>query len=141
NRELWELKPDQLEELFRKPGAPEGDAGADKQAADTKKPADPAASLTNASFTDLRLPLARALERTGPGQGKILGVVLLTDGQHNAGDPPNKKARELGERKVPIYPIALGALEPPPDVAIISLKAPHAVFKDVEATIDVRFKI
>jgi hypothetical protein len=120
-RDAWDLKPDQHEELFRKQGA----GGPENVAA----------------FTDLRLPLVRALERSGPGQGKILGIVLLTDGQHNAGEPPNKKAQELGERQVPIYPIALGARQPPPNVAIVSLKAPSAVFKDVDAPLDVRFKI
>jgi hypothetical protein len=66
----------------------------------------------------------------------------LTDGQHNSGPPPAAKARELGERKVPVYPIALGARKPPPDAAIVSLRGPnHTVFKDVEAMIDVRFKI
>ena len=94
HRDLWELKPDQLEELFRSAGAPESKADA---------------VPGGEAFTDLRRPLLRALERSGPGQGKVLGVVLLTDGQHNSGLPPIAKARELGERKVPIYPIALGA--------------------------------
>ncbi len=94
------------------------------------------------AFTDLRAPLIRALERTGPGQGKVLGIVLLTDGQHNSGLPPSAKARELGERKVPIYPIALGARKSPPDAAIVSVRGPnHTVFKDVEAVIDIRVKI
>jgi hypothetical protein len=67
--------------------------------------------------------------------------VLLTDGQHNSGVPPNKKAQELGEHQIPIYPVALGASQSPPNLAIVSLKSPSAVFKDVDASIDVRFKI
>ena len=55
------------------------------------------------------MPLVRALERSGAGQGKLLGVIVLTDGRHNAGDPPVKKALELGEREVPIFPVILGA--------------------------------
>ena len=67
---------------------------------------------------------------------------MLTDGQHNFGLPPGAKARELGERKVPIYPIAMGARKPPPDAAIVAVRAPnHTVFKDVEAMIEVSFKI
>jgi hypothetical protein len=118
HREAWELKPDQLDELFR-----------------------PSAEPSAADFTDLRLPLIRALERSGPGQGPVLGVVLLTDGQHNFGDSPTAKARELGERHLPIYPIALGSRQPPPDAALVSVQAPNAVFKDVDAPIEATFKI
>src|SRR5207248_10054826 len=82
------------------------------------------------SFTDLRAPLTRALERSDPGQPRVLGVVLLTDGQHNWGTTPATKALELGQQKVPIYPIALGARGSPPDIAVIQVKAPPAVFKD-----------
>src|SRR5205823_1632704 len=46
-------------------------------------------------FTDLRLPLQRATERTGPDAAKILGVVILTDGQHDWGPLPAAKAGEL----------------------------------------------
>ncbi len=118
HQEAWELRPDQVDELFR-----------------------PSADPPAAAFTDLRLPLVRALERSGAGQGKVLGIVLLTDGQHNTGDPPTTKARELGERGLPIYPIALGSRRPPPDAAMVSVQAPGAVFKDVEATIEATIKI
>ncbi|HZY89917.1 MAG TPA: vWA domain-containing protein, partial [Gemmataceae bacterium] len=138
NRESWDLKPDQLADLFHKAEAP---AAPEKKAEGEKKP-DPLAGANASAFTDLRLPLVRAQERSGPGQGKVLGVVLLTDGQHNAGDPPNKLARELGQRGLPVYPVALGARKPPPDVAIVSLRcAPSTVFKDVDANLDVRFKV
>jgi hypothetical protein len=124
HRDLWELKPNKLAELFdRGNRKPDSEAGGE-------------------AFTDLRAPLERALERSGPGQGKVLGIVLLTDGQHNSGAPPAPKARELGERKVPIYAIALGAKKAPPDAAIVSLRGPnHTVFKDVEAVIDVKVKV
>ncbi len=118
HREAWELEPVQLDELFR-----------------------PSTDPSAAAFTDLRLPLTRALERSGSGQGKVLGIVLLTDGQHNTGDSPTTKARELGERGLPIYPIALGSRQPPPDAAMVSVQAPSAVFKDVEATLSATFKI
>jgi hypothetical protein len=125
HREAWELKPDQLAELFRKTDA-DTQAGTHERAA---------------AFTDLRLPLVRALERSAPGQGKVLGIVLLTDGQHNTGEPPTAKARELGERGLPIYPIALGERRPPPDAVLVSVRAPNAVFKDVETPVEVTFKI
>jgi hypothetical protein len=121
DQEVRELKPDQLDELFAAAQGKAAQAGA---------------------FTDLRGPLEKALERTGSGRGKVLGVVLLTDGQHNSGPPPGAKARELGERKVPIFPVALGARKSPPDAAIVSIRGPnHTVFKDVDTVLDVRFKI
>jgi hypothetical protein len=116
-RDVWDAKPDKLDDLFAKP-----EAGV-------------------SAYTDLRWPLVRALERSGPDRGKVLGVVVLTDGQHNWGEPPARKALELGERELPIYPVALGARRPPPDVAVTALKAPNAAFKDVDANVEVRFKI
>lgn len=92
-------------------------------------------------FTDLRLPLARAQERSGPDQGRILGVVLLTDGQHNWGPSPVPKAVELGGQSLPVYPVALGARQAPPDVALASLRAPSSVFKDAEIPIEARIKV
>jgi hypothetical protein len=134
HRDLWELRPDQLEELFRKPE----DKEEEKKPGKKKPEGEPGGE----AFTDLRAPLVRALERSGPGQGRVLGIVLLTDGRHNSGQPPGAKARELGERKVPIYPVALGARKPPPDAAIVSLRGPnHTVFKDVEAVIEVKVKL
>ena len=130
HREAWELKPDQVDELFRPPSpvpSPPGRGRGEGEGA--------------AAFTDLRLPLTHALERSGPGQSKILGIVLLTDGQHNFGEPPTAKAQELGERQVPIYPIALGARRPPPDAAMVSVQAPNTVFKDVDTIVEATFKI
>ncbi len=115
-QDAWDLKPEQAGELFG------------------KRP-------TTAQGTDLRLPLARALERNGPDQGKILGVVLVTDGQHNWGQPPVAKARELGEHGLPVYPIALGAKQGPPAIAVAAVKAPPAVFKDVDVGVEARVHI
>src|SRR5262245_38286776 len=119
DREVSELKPEEIATAF----------------GDRKK-------VESASFTDLRGPLLRALERSGPGQGKILGVIVLTDGQHNTGRPPADKARELGERGIPIFPVALGEKQSPPDVALVSIRGPnHTVFKGVDAAVEARFKI
>ncbi|MFO0878109.1 MAG: hypothetical protein U0840_12230 [Gemmataceae bacterium] len=118
NREAWELSTEQLGEK------------------------NPESSRESMGYTDLRAPLDRALARSGAGQGKLIGVVMFSDGQHNTGAAPASKARELGERKVPIYPVAVGARRGPPDAAIISVRGPeHTVFKDVEAVFDVKFKV
>ncbi|MFL5341831.1 MAG: hypothetical protein ACJ8F7_16925 [Gemmataceae bacterium] len=93
------------------------------------------------AFTDLRLPLQRALERSGPDRGKVLGVVLLTDGQHNWGPQPSAKAVELGKLGVPIYPIALGSTTPPTDIAVTMVQAPTAVFKNAEVPVEARIQV
>jgi hypothetical protein len=66
---------------------------------------------------------------------------VLTDGQHNWGPSPVKKALELGQHQGPVYPVALGSRRPPPDVALVDVKAPPAVFKDVDVGVDARFKV
>src|SRR5262245_1234436 len=94
------------------------------------------------AFTDLKQPLVRAIERGGSGEGKLLGVLVLTDGQHNWGLSPLNKARELGQRGVPVYFVALGAKDPPPDLAVLSVKAtPPTVFKNAYSTIEARVLI
>lgn len=91
------------------------------------------------AFTDIKQPLIRAIERGGSGEGKLLGIIVVTDGQHNWGLSPLNKARELGQRGVPVYMIAVGAKDPPPDVAILSVKAtPPTVFKNAYTTVEAR---
>jgi hypothetical protein len=92
-------------------------------------------------FTDLNLPLDQALQRSAPGQGRIAGVVLLTDGQHNRGPAPAIKAEELLKWKIPIFPIALGDPKPPPDIALTKIEAPMNVAKDTIVPIEARFQI
>jgi hypothetical protein len=127
HRDAFAAPAAQLEELFRKVHAPADKPGEDKS--------------TAAAFTDLRLPLARALEASVPGDKQVLAVVLLTDGLHNTGELPTVAARQLGERHIPVYAVALGARKPPPDVAVLSLQAPPAVFKNVEAPVDVQYVV
>lgn len=137
-QETGDLKAEQLDELFVVP--PSGGSAA--------RP--PEGGTTNSrggatDSTDLRLPLIRALERSGKAEGKILGVVLLTDGQHNKydneGQTPVTKAIEMGQQEIPVYPIAIGAKLAPPDVAVASVRAPAAAFKDVDVPVEARVKI
>ncbi len=92
-------------------------------------------------YTDLRLPLDRALESGGPDRPKALALVLLTDGQHNWGPSPVGPASELGKAQVPVFPVLIGADRPPTDVAITSVEAPRSVFKGSEVPIEVRLQV
>jgi hypothetical protein len=88
------------------------------------------------AFTDLGLPLDRALE-----QPDARAVILLTDGRHNRGELPASRAAKLGERKTPIYAIALGSRQAGPDVAIVGLETPNAVFKNAEGSEQVNTEV
>jgi hypothetical protein len=82
-----------------------------------------------AAFTDLGLPLNFALEHPDAE-----AVLLLTDGRHNRGELPVGPAEKLGERKTPIYSLAMGARQTGPDVSIVGMEAPNAVFKNVDGS-------
>ncbi|HVS34902.1 MAG TPA: hypothetical protein VMS17_04930, partial [Gemmataceae bacterium] len=102
----------------------------------------PAPSAAAAHATDLNVPLARGLETAGVGQGKLLGVIVLTDGRHNAGDSPLKKAEELGDKKkIPIYPVALGCDEAPAQTVLTAMTAPNSVYRDAEAAVDLKIRV
>jgi hypothetical protein len=103
------------------------------------------------AFTDLKVPLKRGMDRTGD-EGKLLGIVILTDGRHNWGESPLNwimKANETTSAddvdelpKQPVYAIVCGPRIPPSDVAVTSLKAmPPTVFKHADATIEARILI
>jgi hypothetical protein len=136
HEESWDVQPEQADELFRPPSAPTGPPTiADQQPTAEKGP------RSKGQRTDLSLPLARALERSGKEEGKVLGVVLLTDGQHNWRPSPVAKAVELGEQGLPVFPVALGARQAPPAVAVVGIRAQPAVFKDVDLPVEARFKV
>lgn len=118
DRSLWSVNANQLGTFF-------GDAAAKRSAAGT----------------DLRRPLLRALERAGAEAAPLVAVIVLTDGQHNSGPSPLGGAGELGERRVPVYPVAIGSRRPPADIAVLEVKTPGNVFKDVDTPVEVRVKV
>ncbi|MBM4018097.1 MAG: hypothetical protein FJ288_07165 [Planctomycetes bacterium] len=83
------------------------------------------AAQATARFTRMGSAIAEAVDRSA-GQ-PIAGVIVLTDGISNDGLEPLPVAQRLGERSVPIYPVALG-LASAPDVAVRRLIVPDVVF-------------
>lgn len=55
-------------------------------------------------------------------------VVLLSDGQHNLGGPPLEAAKIAGGQNIPLYTVGVGALERPPDLAVLQVRTPDSVF-------------
>ena len=67
-------------------------------------------------------------------------IVLITDGQHNAGPSPLQMARVLGGQGVQFYPISIGAVSPAPDLALLDVTYPDLVFRknNVRGTLRIR---
>ena len=88
----------------------------------------------NGAKTDLAAEIDRMVSDLPTGNR--LSVVLITDGQHNQrtdgfdSATPIHVAQMMGRRGVPIYPVGFGASAPPPDLAILGLQTPEAVFVD-----------
>lgn len=139
-REAWQAEPGELDRLFRVSEAVPAATGTADRDPGSKEPDAPKKSL-GSSFTDLRAPLTRALEAAQTKEGQVLGVVLLTDGQHNRGPSPVAQAQSLGEHRLPIYPVALGSRQAPPDITVVGIKAPSAVFKGADAPVEARLKV
>ncbi|MFN4261236.1 MAG: hypothetical protein ACK4RK_18260 [Gemmataceae bacterium] len=133
-QDSWQVDPKQLDQLFQ-----------------DVRPMSAIDQPHHTRFTDLRLPVTKARERSGERQSKRIGVVLLTDGQHNWGESPlalfGKRGGAPGanaiatENHIPIYPVVLGDRKAPPDVAIARVEAPATVFKDGNAPIDVTIQV
>ncbi len=72
---------------------------------------------------------------------ELAGVVMLTDGRHNATDDPAPIARRLGTQGVPICPVVIGSEVSPPDAAIVRIDAPDQVYAEDTMTIGVSVRL
>lgn len=70
--------------------------------------------------TDLNAALLAAAEK----HPRLHAVVLLSDGDWNAGEPPTQAATRLRMRGVPVFAVPLGAESRLPDVEITSFEVP-----------------
>jgi hypothetical protein len=138
-----DVKLEAMDELFRKDQPNRDKPKPAEKDSDDKKDRENPITVSRTSGTDLGVPLAHALTRSGAKGGKIRGIVLLTDGQHNVADTQQlatQKAIDLKDQGIPLYPVAIGATKPPMDAAIVAMTAPPSIFKDVDAPIKVRIK-
>jgi hypothetical protein len=94
--------------------------GKGEAAPDTLLAAEPKARATR-----LGSALQEVVDRSA-GQ-PIAGILVLTDGISNDGLEPLPVAQRLGERNIPVYPVALGQATAP-DAAVRRLIAPDVVF-------------
>lgn len=91
--------------------------------------------------TNLSAPLQASLLRGDSAGGKLIGIVLLSDGQHHGSGDPLAIARELAPRNIPIFATPIGSKTPPADIAIIDLKAPKQAAKDAEVVVEAKIRL
>lgn len=83
----------------------------------------------DATITNLDQPLRDALGPSPAGTA----LVVLTDGQHNGAGSPEDLAAGLKENGIPVFTVGYGSEAPPPDLALLNIIAPEAVFAEDRA--------
>lgn len=115
-----------------------------KAYADAYKPGEPpagdAATLPPAQQqTDLTAAFEKVMaEMTGR---QLSGVLLLTDGRHNATRSIEPLIRTLSINQVPVSSVVVGGDKPPVDAGILSVEAPEAVAVRDKMLINVQVKL
>src|SRR6476659_9065593 len=72
------------------------------------------------SGTDINSPLSAVAEKLQ----SLAGVVLISDGDWNQGDPPVEAAVRLRLANVPVFTVPVGSPQRLPDVELLSVDAP-----------------
>lgn len=88
--------------------------------------------------------IAGALEKisTDIHPEQTAGVILLSDGRHNAAGSAESIARKFGIQRIPIFPVVLGGNKfPPTDAAIGSVTAPESVSTNDRVSFAVDLKL
>ena len=70
--------------------------------------------------TDINAGLTHILEN----HSNLRGVVLLSDGDWNVGDSPEKAATRFHMKEVPVFTVGVGSEVPLPDLELVSMDAP-----------------
>ena len=96
----------------------------DSEVEDRDIPTEFSLPATN-SLTDLSGPIRERV--TGHEGTNRLAVVLLSDGQHNRGNPPVELARLFAQSETPIYTVGIGMEKRPSDIAVLSVNAQENV--------------
>ena len=92
-------------------------------------------SLDNIGRTDLGTPLLQKALRAR--REDLAGIILITDGHHNAPGDPRETARSLGALGIPIVALGVGKADRPPDLVLEALEAPRRVFRGDEISAEI----
>ncbi|MCX5684804.1 MAG: hypothetical protein NT049_14110, partial [Planctomycetota bacterium] len=114
--------------LYTFAGAPvEEDAKqwAEAYRADANPAADAAALPADQQQTDMASAIEKVMGEMADKQ--LSGILLLTDGRHNAAKPVDPLVKRLGANQVPVSSIVFGSDRPPLDAGILSVEAPESL--------------
>ncbi|MGE3525811.1 MAG: glutamine amidotransferase, partial [Gemmatimonadales bacterium] len=91
------------------------------------------------AYGGARTDLARALRyaRQDLAGVPLAGVVVLTDGAHNAGTPLTEPVLEYRADRIPVYPVGLGTERLAKDIEIGRLDLPRTVLEGASVVVDV----
>jgi hypothetical protein len=87
------------------------------------------------SGTNINAPLTEIAEKLQ----SLAGVVLISDGDWNQGDPPVDAAVRLRMANVPVFAVPVGSAQRLPDVELLSLDAP--TFAVINKSVRIPFTI
>lgn len=99
----------------------------------------PEKSLPARRITDLAGAVAKALADI-PAQ-QLSGILVVSDGRHNARTPFSAVVDELRTRKMPVCGVLIGSEIPPPDAAVVGVKTPDAVYRGDEMELNATIKL
>lgn len=78
--------------------------------------------------TDLTGALEHILENSSPET--LAGILLLSDGRHNAAELPEDSLRQLAIQNSPLCAVPIGGEKGPVDISILGLEAPESIYLD-----------
>ncbi len=78
------------------------------------------------ALTDLTGALEHVLENTSPES--LAGVLVLSDGQHNATGLPEDSLRQMAVQNSPFVAVPVGGHMGPIDASLLSLNAPESIY-------------
>jgi hypothetical protein len=98
---------------------------AEAYGADGNPDADAAALPPAQQQTDLAAAIEKVMGEMADKQ--LSGILVLSDGRHNAAKPVDPLVKRLGANQVPVSSIVFGSERPPLDAGILSVEAPESL--------------
>ncbi len=89
--------------------------------------------------TDLSGALEHVLENSSPES--LAGILLLSDGRHNAAALPEDSLRQLAVQNSPLSAVPIGGDLGPIDISLLSLNAPESIYLDDRVVIKAEAKL
>jgi len=122
-----------------KPTEADLSAMAEAYAAGTIEDAPPADLPPDQQQTNLTAAFDKVMSEMS--ERRLSGILLLTDGRHNAPESVEPLVRRLGIRQVPVSSVVLGGDRPPIDAGILSVDAPEAIALGDRMLVTVQVKL